>query len=61
MKNIVLHEFGVRPRQFDKLVDALKFAKEQKVTGYIVVDGEIINLKKGKRPGAKKGTWVVEG
>src|SRR5256885_1321704 len=61
---VFLHQVGERPKEFKRLHAALKYAGEHKITGYIALwtaeDGpEVINLKNGKRPGMKKGSWVT--
>jgi hypothetical protein len=59
-----LHAVGEQPRLFPTLHLAKIFVHENKVTGYIhLAENEssvpqIIRVRKGKREGAKKGTWV---
>lgn len=59
----ILHNIkNTSKHEYDSLTLALQAAWEQRATGYVVdPGGEVINLKNGKRPGMKKGSWVPAG
>jgi len=56
-----LHNLGEpgTPKQFTSWNSLLREVVDTKVTGYAVdSNGDVVNFRKGKRPGVNKGTWV---
>jgi hypothetical protein len=52
-------EIGEPRRDFDTLNAALLAVKTEKITGYITTpDGDVIDVRKGKRRAADKKGWV---
>lgn len=56
----ILHNLDKATKErFPFLAGALIAAWRDKATGYIVTpENEVIKIRKGKRPGIKKGQWV---